>query len=63
MAYFAAWTNCGTVKNARRVEQIVLFGGVNRAFNSVGYWRYNPSSAVIIYDIASDTWRRGKLSI
>lgn len=63
MAYFAAWTNCGTVKNARRVEQIVLFGGVNRGFNSVRYWRYNPSSAVIIYDIASDTWRRGKLSI
>ena len=63
MTYFAAWTNCGTVKNARRVEQIVLFGGVNRGFNSVRYWRHNPSSAVIIYDIASDTWRRGKLSI
>lgn len=62
---FAGWTNCGSVKKAERVEKIVLLGGMTQPLNLLGWsakMTYTErSSAVVIYDVASDTWARGKI--
>ena len=52
----AGGTNCGSVKKEGRRVEIVLVGGITRR----GY-KELPSSTVIIYDIASDTWMKGRL--
>ena len=66
MAMFAGWTNCGSVKKEGKVEKIVLVGGFTKPFRhdpdalwSASIHRQEPTRAVIIYDIASDTWTRG----
>ena len=64
MAMFAGWTNCGSVKKEGKVEKIVLVGGFTKPFSHDpdtlwSHGRQEPTRAVIIYDIASDTWTRG----
>ena len=57
---FAGGTNCGSVRYAGRPEQIVLVGGITREVLPGRYYQELPSSTAIIYDIASDTWTRGR---